>query len=329
MKLSIIVPIYGVEKYIKQCAESFSILYDNPEIEFIFVNDGTRDDSINILEQVIGGYSNVKIVHRKNGGLSAARNTGIDNAIGEYLYFADSDDFIDGRSFFRLFENGYTSKSDIIIGDFYNVNEISNLVEHAANYSLGSEVIQCESWPFYVLNHRKISSVVWRCIYRKSMLEKYSLRFHEGVVYEDMEWTPIIFNKAKTIYYSNVKFYYYRHRSNSIMNTFLSEKKMSDTLAISKSLIYHGNQQTLVKDANFFYRLALLFTLKNIYKYNPEKYKSLWIEMINIFQEMKNICSKYRLITLILIALPNKLTRKLLEMIFNRRDVHLNSYYRE
>lgn len=326
MKLSIIIPIYGVEKYIKQCAESFSILYNNPEIEFIFVNDGSRDKSISILEEVISGYSNVKIVHRHNGGLSAARNTGIDNASGEYLYFADSDDYIDSESFFCLFEKGYITKSDIIIGDFFNVIGTSNFVEHAENYSLGQGVIQGESWPFYLLNHRKISSVVWRCFYRKSIVEKYNLRFHEGVVYEDMEWTPIIFNKAKTIYYSDIKFYYYRHRNNSIMSSFVSEKKMYEVLEISKTLIDYGNQQNLVKDADFFYRTSLLFVAKKIHKYNPIEYTSLWIEASNIFHEMKNVCSKYRIIALILFVLPNNLTRNLLEMIFSKRDAHLNYY---
>lgn len=325
MKLSIIIPIYGVEKYIKQCAESFSILYNNPEIEFIFVNDGSRDKSISILEEVISGYSNVKIVHRHNGGLSAARNTGIDNAVGEYIYFADSDDYIDSESFFRLFEKGYTTKSDIIIGDFFNVNETSNLVEHAENYSLGQGVIQGESWPFYLLNHKKISSVVWRCIYRKSTLEKYSLRFHEGVVYEDMEWSPIIFNKVKTIYYSDIKFYYYRNRCNSIINSSLSEKNMYDTLAVSKSLIDYGNQQKLVKNADFFYRTALFFTIKKIYKYDTLKHKNLWFETVLILRKMKNVCSKYRIITLLLFTIPDNLTRKLLEMIFSKREKSLNS----
>ena len=177
MKLFLIITIYGVEKYIKKCAESYSAFYNDSEIEVIFVNDGTKDNSISILEEIVLGCTNVKIVHRSNGGLSAARNTGIENAIGEYLYFADSDDFIDADNFINIFEKGYKTKSDIIIGDFYRVNEISNLVESTEKYTLNVNEFQSDSWPFYLLNYRKISSVVWRCIYRKSVIDKYNLCF--------------------------------------------------------------------------------------------------------------------------------------------------------
>lgn len=308
MKLSIIIPVYGVEKYIKQCAESLKPFFNDPEKEIIFVNDGTIDNSINILEGEIADFTNVKIIHRCNGGLSAARNTGLDNATGEYIYFFDSDDYIDAMKLNKLFNLGYDTKSDIIIGDFYKVYEASNSVEFAQRNSLGKN-FQGEAWPFYVSNNRIISSVVWRCIYSKSIIEQYHLRFYEGAVYEDMVWTPIIFNKATNIYYNSIKFYYYRIRENSIMQSSISEDKAYDALKIGSVLIDYGNKLKRISDVNFFYRTGLYTIIRVISK--VQNNDNLWHIASVIPSRMKILCSKYRIIAKLIFALPNRLVRKL------------------
>ena len=124
-KVSILVPVYGVEKYIEQCAVSLmEQTYEN--IEYIFVNDCTKDNSINILREVINRYpqrkSQVQIInHEKNRGLAAARNTALDASSGEYLWHVDSDDWIALDAVEKLVNIAIAKKSDIIIFGNYNV----------------------------------------------------------------------------------------------------------------------------------------------------------------------------------------------------------------
>lgn len=317
MKLSIIIPVYGVERYIGQCANSLSPLFKNSEIEIIFVNDGTKDNSINILKETISNCNNVKIIHRNNGGLSAARNTGLEHATGEYIYFVDSDDFIDAEAFEKLFQSGYISDADIIVGDFYKVDENSNLILDLDSYSIGCKIEKSDAWKFFVKYHKKVSSVVWRCIYKKSLIEENKLRFHEGVVFEDMEWSPIIFNKAKNVHYEAIVFYYYRVRNNSIMNSSVSEKKINDAFDVSNSLIRYGNTKVNRSDVDFFYRAGLFAILSEVYKVSPDTSKTVWRNTSNIYKVMTKYYSMYRIVAKILFILPNKLTHKLLKIVFS------------
>ena len=105
-KVSVIVPVYNVEQYLSDCLESIC-RQTLKGIEIIVVNDGSTDNSLSIIESFQQKYSNMKLINKKNGGLSSARNAGIDMAVGEYLFFVDSDDFIDLDTFCLL----YTSPS--------------------------------------------------------------------------------------------------------------------------------------------------------------------------------------------------------------------------
>ena len=124
VKVSVCIPVYGVEKYIERCARSLFEQTMAEGIEFIFVNDCTKDRSIEILEQVLSEYpqrkEQVKIIHhKKNGGLVAARNTGLKHATGDYIIHCDSDDWVDLNMYEAMYNKAIETNADMVYSDFY------------------------------------------------------------------------------------------------------------------------------------------------------------------------------------------------------------------
>ena len=130
LKLSIIVPVYKVEKYIRSCIESiFMQGLDDEEFEIIIINDGTPDNSMGVIEDIINQHKNIKVINQENQGLSVARNKGIVAARGEYILMSDSDDLLIYNSLKPLLEKALESKADLVVADFLEMTteEIQNL----------------------------------------------------------------------------------------------------------------------------------------------------------------------------------------------------------
>ena len=120
-KISIIVPVYGVEEYIVKCIDSL-VNQTYKDIEIIVVDDGTKDNSIKLIEDNFND-KRIKIYHKKNGGLASARNYGITKATSEYLFFVDSDDYIDKNCLKEMYETIKKDKSNLVICDYYKLYE--------------------------------------------------------------------------------------------------------------------------------------------------------------------------------------------------------------
>ena len=118
--VSIVIPIYNVEKYLNECVDSV-IVQTYHDLEIILVDDGSTDNSGKLCDEYKKIDDRIKVIHQKNGGLSAARNTGMDSAIGEYLYFLDSDDYIEPQTVERLVDTIEQEKADIVLFDGYVV----------------------------------------------------------------------------------------------------------------------------------------------------------------------------------------------------------------
>ncbi len=121
-KVSVIVPVYNVEKYLEECIESL-INQTLTDIEIICINDGSTDNSLKILEELQKKDNRIKIINQKNSGVSSARNNGIENATGEYIGFVDSDDWIDSDYYEKLYNTAKKYNSDIAAGDMYRRNK--------------------------------------------------------------------------------------------------------------------------------------------------------------------------------------------------------------
>lgn len=214
--ISVIVPVYNVEKYIDKCLYSIcNQTYSN--LEIILVNDGSTDSSLEKCNQFANKDKRIKVVTQNNKGLSAARNTGIAQSKGEYLVFIDSDDYISNNMIEKLYSNLIKNKSDLCICDFEMVygEEMINLNEDKIDND--SESIVYDKYEALLQLYGKKSdrfNVAWNKIYKRHIFD--TLVFPEGKVHEDMYVMHRVFDKCDRISFINESLYYYVQRNDSI-----------------------------------------------------------------------------------------------------------------
>lgn len=210
---SLIVPVYNVEQYIEKCLLS-CIRQDNfhpSNYEVIVVNDGSPDNSEKIITKMIEKYSqhNIKLINRTNGGLSAARNTGLVHAIGKYVWFIDSDDWIAPESLYCLHEK-IRAHDDLEILTFKHRTVFPNGL-----MSNESEVQNYECSGFEYLDRNSFLSA-WSSIYSLNLLNKNNLTFKDGIIWEDSEFNLRVNGLSTKNYFYSKTLYYYLRRENSI-----------------------------------------------------------------------------------------------------------------
>lgn len=211
MRFSVVIPVYNVEDYLDDCLSSLQS-QDYTDFEVICVNDGSTDRSREILSEWAGKMPQIRVIDRENGGLSAARNTGLQAAIGDYVVFVDSDDWVEPTMLKRLAEEN--NDEDMICF-------ACRRTDHNTYDTLVPE--QSEGWNYYnhhALEHREVPFVcVWQRCYRREFLLKNGLHFREGILHEDNEFTPRACMKAESIKVIPDVLYNYRVRPGSIMTT--------------------------------------------------------------------------------------------------------------
>lgn len=206
---SIVVPVYNVEAYLDRCVQSL-IGQTFSDIEIILVNDGSTDRSGKMCDEYASQDERIKVLHKQNGGLSDARNRGLDIAIGAYVIFVDSDDYIESNACGNFFHY-VAGENDILIGDAiveggtYNLShiELDGVVSGNVYYKAA-------------LKSRRMPIVAWINAYRRDFLISNNLRFKYGILHEDVEFTPRAFLAAQTVVYTKNLFYHYVLRDNSI-----------------------------------------------------------------------------------------------------------------
>lgn len=260
IKLSIIVPVYNVEQWLMRCLDSlFRQNFAENEFEVIIVNDGSTDNSPAIAEQFATQHSNVKVISRENGGLSAARNTGLEYAKGSYVWFVDSDDFIESNSIKPILEYAELHNLDMMCFFFQLVFEDGHTEKYFYSPQKDNRVFSGEE---FVLKTWFLMSP-WAAIYRRCFLEDNSLRFMEGILHEDEEFAPRAQFLSKRIARTDTIVYNYFQRRGSIMKSSRSEERVASFLAICDSL-YDFMQKHVKHDsdaANFFFeRISFCFS---------------------------------------------------------------------
>lgn len=216
--------MYNVEFFLEKCILSCEEQdLSKEEYEIVVVNDGSPDNSLQIAQKLASKYSNIKVVSRSNGGLSAARNTGLDNAIGEYIFFVDSDDWIEKNSLGKIANILQKENPDVLC--ICAANVIGNKIYRRMNYKNLKTVTGPESMLYYS------SPCAPFQIVRKSFLDKYNIRFYEGIYHEDVEYTPRMRYLAGKVSYLNDIIYYVCQNPNSITRT-VNIKKVYDVITI-------------------------------------------------------------------------------------------------
>lgn len=252
MKLSIIVPIYNVERYLRKCVDSL-LRQDlsQEEYEIILVDDGSPDSCGDICEEYAGRFSHVKVVHRENGGLSAARNSGIEVARGRFVQFVDPDDYLEPNVLKALVEKMETDQLDILRYNYQNVNEQYKVFEpnKVSKPFVDYHDKVCDGLAF-LTERLGFGCYAWQFVMRRELLE--GCAFKEGIYFEDTEWTPRLLRKAHRVTSSDLVVYNYLLRSGSITQSVEEKKKrkvLDDKLRLIDSMMAQKNG---VSDGRWF-----------------------------------------------------------------------------
>lgn len=238
MKISVIVPAYNVQKYLKRCIES--LLSQNYKIyELIIVDDGSTDGTAEIADKFAEKYDFIKVIHKRNAGLGMARNTGIDNATGEYLLFLDSDDYFNSDLIMHFVEAAKENYADALISGYEKVDEsgqITGRLQYAEAYYQHEE-IQREFLPRMLGSLPSISDSIsmgaTNVLYNAEIIRKYKIRFvsEREYISEDIVFNILFYLKAKNVYLLSHTDYKYQTTINS-----LTTKYREDRLELSKNL---------------------------------------------------------------------------------------------
>jgi glycosyltransferase involved in cell wall biosynthesis len=222
-KLSIIVPVYNVEKYLKRCIRSIvtqDVSVD--DYELITVNDGSTDGSGEVLHSLQVEYPFIRIVNKKNGGLSSARNEGLKHATGKYIFFIDSDDWIADDALPFLLNWVDKCPVEILWFGACEVYDSGKHVSLATRFPPNDVVMPVDE---YLTGSYTVRTSACLSLFAKQLLDKNNIRFKEGFLCEDEDFVVKVFSTAKQIVCNNKLIYYYYQRAQSITNTSSSTNK--------------------------------------------------------------------------------------------------------
>jgi len=229
--LSVIIPIYNVEPYLNRCMESIvNQTYRN--LEIIMVDDGSPDNCPNICDEWARKDLRIKVIHKKNGGLSDARNKGMEIATGEYIAFVDSDDFIDLNMYSIMIEALERTSSGIATCGRYAYTNGEKAEKHISDEEIILKPIQAID---ELLRGGLVEEASWDKVYKRSLFE--GIEFPVGEINEDMPIMPYIFEKSGKVVCTGKPLYYYCENPGSITHINYNERKhvyIKHTLSVSE-----------------------------------------------------------------------------------------------
>lgn len=252
--LSIIIPVYNTEKYLVKCLDSV-INQTFKNIEIICINDGSTDNSLDILKEYQVLDNRVKILDKENGGSSSARNVGIEHAKGKYITFIDSDDFIELSTYESLLSFFNIPKVDLV---YFSTQLV---IEDGKSRTQDEQYFEHKYTGFVELSNdviKKMDVCVWNKIYKLSIIKKYDIKFPNGISYED---NPFFWSYALVCdcaFFVNDKLYNYLIRTGSIMNQHNQKNK-----------IYQKTSHELDSLLCFEYLLYFIFRWSLFEKFKP------------------------------------------------------------
>ena len=232
-KFSVIVPVYKVEKYLKICVDSI-IGQSYRDFELILVDDGSPDTCGEICDKYSTSDTRVKVVHKENGGLSSARNTGLDIAKGKYIIFTDSDDFWDdANALEHIHNNLIETDADVLV--FPAKRYYENKDKYT--YIIASDVDRSKiidkdvnASIRYMIENNVYRAAAWNKVVKKSIIDSHTMRFKNGYLSEDMDWCGDLLLRAQKFDFYDNPFYAYRQQRNGSITVGKAEKLISDKL---------------------------------------------------------------------------------------------------
>lgn len=241
--LSIIVPVYNIKNYLSQCIDSINCIRN--DYELILVDDGSSDGSSEVCDYYAAKYDHIHVIHQKNQGVSVARNTGILNSKGRYIYFVDGDDWVQGIE--NIFS--YLETNDEIIALNFDILDKNNLIVRKHT----GPNLKFPVSSFYTYYNRHFHTL-WGFIFRKDIIDKYSISFNKELKYSE-DWVFVVkyLSKIKYITPINVVTYKYRkeregsamnqgYDQNKIISHFIAFRQIKEIKAIPENINYVKNE---------------------------------------------------------------------------------------
>lgn len=267
MKVSIIVPVYNVAIYLPFCLDSL-LNQSMKDIEVIAVNDGSVDESVNVLAKYQVLDKRLIVVNQENRGLSAARNAGLERAQGEYVLFVDGDDFIEKNTCEVLYEKAWLLKLDILVFGRY-LERKNGIVKDSVYWKTIQEYMPGLVYLKQALYKEKFTASACNKMYRRTFLQQYHLCFREGILYEDLHFLIQCLFYARRVATADGLFYHYiQYRSDSIINTVKEkDKDVLKTIRLLSDFFQREKRAEVLEST--YYRILIYDWIVNAvaYKY--------------------------------------------------------------
>lgn len=274
MKVSVIVPVYNTSKYLRRCADHL-VNQSLEDIEIIFINDGSTDNSLEILEEYKEAYPNkVKIVTKENGGQATARNLGIKLASGDYIAFADSDDYIEEQMLADMLNTAISKKADYVECHFHFIEDKNG--EYTELKTRGDVREYKDNKDMFI--NPQVSP--WNKLYKASILKDNKIRFPEGLIYEDTSFFIKSLPYIKKSAYIDKHYVHYFLRVGSTMNSKSAKsfKKVGDIIPVLEDIINFYKEQGFYEEYKqeleyFISKILLCSNISRIGRVTDKKLK--------------------------------------------------------
>lgn len=283
-KLSIIVPVYKVEPYIHKCVDSI-LNQSFTDFELILVDDGSPDKCGKICDEYALKDERVRVIHKENGGLSDARNAGIDIAVGEVIGFVDSDDWIEQRMYEEMLNYMEENNLDIVCADTNQVKEgkIKFKPRYKKNKIWDKKEAICE-----ILNGT-LDNAAWNKIYKRSVIGK--VRYPKGRIYEDVATTYKFIANSDKVGYISKPYYNYLKRKGSIVASGFNSKSRYDCFLGYRERLNFAKEHNLecINDCELLALETALAVLTAFYANSEEETSERFVDVTNFVEEHLNI----------------------------------------
>lgn len=279
--ISIVIPVYNVEQYIRECLDSIEKQDTKKCMEVLCIDDGSTDKSGNICEEYAKRDKRFKVFHKKNGGVSSARNLGLKNAKGKYIAWIDPDDYISDDWFYNI-KLLLNSDIDIIFFDYILLKGKKQVEK---KYSNKSKFIDVDLFLEELVIDQRIENQLWQKIFKRTLLE--NIIFPENVkTMEDYAVLHKIVLKASKIYYLSKSLYFYRIRSNSLVTSTTLEKSYMSYLIAKERYRYLLNRKKNIPKIGYLIKaLNVCIQYNKVNKGEKDKNKKIYDECINEINE--------------------------------------------
>ena len=311
-KISVIIPVYNSQEYLADCINSIlNQTYEN--IELLCVDDGSTDKSYIILKELAKTDKRIKIISQDNSGVSVARNTGIEQATGDWITFVDSDDTLNPDMYFNLIEKAIEYNADIVHcgyrkkypdGSYKDIGGTKRLLVQGPD-----EACNC------LFNGYFFTGGVWNKIYRKSIVNsiKFDSRFQ---INEDVLFNLMTFINCETIVFYDLPLYEYYDRVGSACNTTKRVKKAADCSGVARLMTeYCKNRECYYSALRHLYRCLINESRQLVLSNDLHEVKSLKIEIENIEKKLENVSLKYKFNNYFMFSFP-----RIYKLIYNIYD---------